>query len=105
LTSYPINIRYNFNKYKKGENKMSTLKHYGEEIKNKNFTPKQSAQSFVMEEIKGWINEFNIQQGIDNVHEKKFVQALAKLHNKISNDFNKSGDSMPVELDEIKIAR
>ena len=77
---------------------------YGKLIKEDNYTPKQASQSFVMEEIKGWVEEYK-RQGIENQHEKKFVVALAKLHNKISNDFNKSGDSMPIEIDEIKVDR
>lgn len=101
LTSYPIDIRYNFNKYKIGEDKMN-MQVYGKLIKEDNYTPKQASQSFVMEEIKGWVEEYK-RQGIENQHEKKFVVALAKLHNKISNDFNKNGDSMPIEIDEIKI--
>jgi len=77
---------------------------YAKLIKEDNYTPKQASQSFVMEEIKGWVEEYKM-QGIQNQHEKRFVIALAKLHNKISNDFNKNGDSMPIEIDEIKIAR
>ena len=37
---------------------MSSLKNYGELIKNKEITPKQSAQAFVMDEIKGLVEEF-----------------------------------------------
>ena len=79
---------------------MSSLKNYGEYIKDKEFTPKQAAQSFVMEEIKGWVEEFKGQ--LDTASEKRFVVALAKLHNQISDSFNKAGDSMPIEVDEIK---
>ena len=79
---------------------MSSLKNYGEYIKKKEFTPKQAAQSFVMEEIKGWVEEFKGQ--LDTASEKRFVVALAKLHNQISDSFNKAGDSMPIEVDEIK---
>jgi|TARA_R100000093_G_scaffold27834_1_gene15428 hypothetical protein len=76
---------------------------YGIEISRKNFAPQQAAQAFVMQEIKGWVDEFNKMQGIDNIFEKKFVVALAKLHNKISHSFNKNGSSEPIELDEIVI--
>ncbi len=79
---------------------MSALKQYGEYIKSKDYTPKQAAQSFVMDEIKGWVEEFKDQ--LDNASEKRFVVALAKLHNEISDSFNKSGDSTPIEVDEIK---
>lgn len=81
-----------------------SIKQYGEMIKAKEITPKQSAQSFVMAEIQGWVEEYKM-QGIDNESEKKFVVALAKLHNKISESFNKNGDSMPIEIDEIKIEK
>ena len=79
---------------------MSSLKNYGEYIKSKEFTPKQAAQSFVMDEIKGWVEEFKGQ--LDTASEKRFVVALANLHNQISHSFNKAGDSMPIEVDEIK---
>ena len=79
---------------------MSSLKNYGELIKNKEITPKQSAQAFVMDEIKGWVEEFKGQ--LDTASEKRFVVALANLHNQISNSFNKAGDSTPIEVDEIK---
>jgi len=78
-------------------------KEYGMAIFHKNFTPQQAAQAFVMQEIKGWVDEFNKMQGIDNLFEKKFVVALAKLHNEISHSFNKNGSSEPIELDEIII--
>ena len=33
----------------------------------------------------------------------KFVIAMAKIHNKLSDSFNKAGDSMPIEISDIKI--
>ena len=80
------------------------MKIYGEEIKKGTYKPKQAAQSFVMEEIKGWVEEYK-REGIGNAHEKRFLVALAKLHNKISYDFNKHGDSMPIEIEDIKIEK
>ena len=47
---------------------------YGIEISRKNFAPQQAAQAFIMQEIKGWVDEFN-----------------------------KNGSSEPIELDEIVI--
>lgn len=77
---------------------MDTLKMYGEDIKTKQSTPKDSAQAFVMEEIKGYVREFLTEH--PNVHERSFIVALAKLHNNIGKKFN--GDWMPIDIDEMK---
>lgn len=78
------------------------IKHYAKMIKKKEMTPKQAAQSYVMAEISGQVVEWQM-EGIENASEKKFVIALAKIHNKLSDSFNKSGDSMPIEISDIKI--
>ena len=78
------------------------IKHYAKFIKQKEMTPKQAAQSYVMEEIRAQIEEWS-REGIENASEKKFVVALAKIHNKLSDSFNKDGDSMPIEISDIKI--
>ena len=78
------------------------IKHYSKMIKQKEMTPKQAAQSYVMEEIRAQVEEWS-REGIENASEKKFVIALAKIHNKLSDSFNKGGDSMPIEISEIKI--
>tara|TARA_A100001515_G_scaffold124662_1_gene108984 strand:+ start:512 stop:772 length:261 start_codon:yes stop_codon:yes gene_type:complete len=78
------------------------IKHYAKFIKQKEMTPKQAAQSYVMEEIRAQIEEWS-REGIENASEKKFVVALAKIHNKLSDSFNKAGDSMPIEISDIKI--
>ena len=78
------------------------IKHYAKFIKQKEMTPKQAAQSYVMEEIRAQIEEWS-REGIENASEKKFVVALAKIHNKLSDSFNKGGDSMPIEISDIKI--
>ena len=75
---------------------------YGKLIKEDNYTPKQASQSFVMEEIKGWVEEWK-KEGIKNADEKNFIIAVSKIHNQLSDSFNKSGDSMPIEIDEIKV--
>tara|TARA_R100001460_G_scaffold98856_2_gene141844 strand:- start:174 stop:398 length:225 start_codon:yes stop_codon:yes gene_type:complete len=74
---------------------MDMLKMYGEDIKSRQSTPKDSAQAFVMEEIKGYVKEFTSQH--PNVNEKKFILALARLHNNIGKKF--SGDWMPIEIE------
>jgi hypothetical protein len=81
---------------------MSTLKHYAKMIKDKEMTPKQASQSYVMSELFNQVEEWK-NEGIDNANEKKFIIAVAKIHNQLSESFNKNGDSMPVEIDEIKI--
>lgn len=78
------------------------IKHYAKMIKQKEMTPKQAAQSYVMEEIRAQVEEWS-REGIENASEKKFVIALAKIHNKLSDSFNKAGDSMPIEISDIKI--
>ena len=78
------------------------IKHYAQMIKDKEMTPKQAGQSFVMEEIRSQVEEWK-REGIENASEKKFVIAIAKIHNQLSYSFNKNGDSMPIEIDEIKI--
>ena len=78
------------------------IKHYAQMIKDKEMTPKQAAQSYVMEEIRSQVEEWK-REGIENASEKKFVVAIAKIHNQLSDSFNKNGDSMPIEIDEIKI--
>ena len=78
------------------------IKHYAKFIKQKEMTPKQADQSYVMEEIRAQIEEWS-REGIENASEKKFVVALAKIHNKLSDSFNKNGDSMPIEISDIKI--
>ena len=80
------------------------ITHYAQMIKNKEMTPKQAGQSFVMEEIKAQVEEWK-REGIDNASQKKFIVALAKIHNQLSYSFNKNGDSMPIEIDEIKITK
>jgi|TARA_X000001388_G_C2156683_1_gene94567 hypothetical protein len=78
------------------------IKHYAQMVKDKEMTPKQASQSFVMEEIRSQVEEWK-REGIENASEKKFVVAIAKIHNQLSDSFNKNGDSMPIEIDEIKI--
>ena len=78
------------------------IKTYARLIKKKEFTPKQAAQSYVMEEIRAQVEEWS-REGIENASEKQFVIALAKIHNKLSDSFNKGGDSMPIEISSIKI--
>ena len=83
---------------------MSTLKHYTQMIKDKEMTPKQAGQSYVMSEIWGQVEEWK-KEGIENADEKNFIIAVSKIHNQLSDSFNKNGDSMPIEIDEIKIDR
>ena len=71
-------------------------------IKEKEMTPKKAGKSFVMEEIRSQVEEWK-REGIENASEKKFVVAIAKIHNQLSDSFNKNGDSMPIEIDQIKI--
>ena len=78
------------------------IKYYAKTIKQKEMTPKQAAQSYVMQEIRAQVEEWS-REGIENASEKKFVIALAKIHNKLSDSFNKAGDSMPIEISDIKI--
>ena len=59
------------------------IKHYAQMIKNKDMTPKQAGQSFVMEEIRSQVEEWK-REGIDNASQKRFVVALAKIHNQLS---------------------
>ena len=80
------------------------ITHYAQMIKNKEMTPKQAGQSFVMEEIRSQVEVWK-REGIDNASQKRFVVALAKIHNQLSYSFNKNGDSMPIEIDEIKITK
>ena len=78
------------------------IKYYAKTIKQKEMTPKQAAQSYVMQEIRAQVEEWQM-EGIENASEKKFVIAIAKIHNKLSDSFNKAGDSMPIEISNIKI--
>ena len=78
------------------------IEHYAKHIKDKEMTPKQAAPSYVMEEIRAQVEEWK-RYGIENASEKKFVVAIAKIHNQLSDSFNKNGDSMPIEIDGIKI--
>ena len=78
------------------------IKYYEKTIKQKEMTPKQAAQSYVMQEIRAQVEEWQM-EGIENASEKKFVIAIAKIHNKLSDSFNKAGDSMPIEISDIKI--
>jgi len=78
------------------------IKYYAKTIKQKEMTPKQAAQSYVMQEIRAQVEEWQM-EGIENASEKKFVIAIAKIHNKLSDSFNKAGDSMPIEISDIKI--
>ena len=78
------------------------IKHYAKMIKDKEMTPKQAAQSYVMQLLWNDVEEWK-QQGIDNTSEKKFVVAVSQIHNQQSHSFNKNGDSIPIEIDQIKI--
>ena len=80
------------------------IKHYAQMIKDKEMTPKQASQSFVMEQIRSQVEEWK-REGIENASEKKFVIALAKIHNQLSDSFNKNGDSMPIEIETIQIEK
>lgn len=78
------------------------IEQYAKLIKDKEMTPKQAGQSFVMQEIWAQVETYK-REGIANASEKKFVIALAKIHNQLSDSFNKNGDSMPIEIDTIQI--
>ena len=74
---------------------MDILQDYGNDIKKGESTPTEAALVYVMEEIRRAGSRFS--DGTTNVHEKKFVLALAKLHNKIGKKFK--GDWYPMDVD------
>jgi len=77
---------------------MNILKQYADDIKNGEATATQSAQAFVIEELRKAVAEFS--KDISNHVEKDFVIALAKMHNQIGGQFD--GDYMPIDLVELR---
>lgn len=74
---------------------MDILQDYGNDIKRGESTPTEAALVYVMEEIRRAGARFSDET--TNVHEKKFVLALAKLHNQIGKKFK--GDWHPMDVD------
>ena len=74
---------------------MDILQDYGNDIKRGESTPTEAALVYVMEEIRRAGSRFSDET--TNVHEKKFVLALAKLHNQIGKKFK--GDWHPMDVD------
>jgi len=79
------------------------IQQYAKMIKDKEMTPKQAGMSYVMQEIWGQVEEWK-QQGIDNASEKKFVIALAKIHNQLADRFvAMGGDTVHIDIETIQI--
>jgi len=79
------------------------IQHYAKMIKDKEMTPKQASQSFVMEEIRSQVEEWK-REGIENASEKKFVIALAKIHNQLADRFvAMGGDTVHIDIETIQI--
>tara|TARA_E500000318_G_scaffold33215_1_gene32807 strand:+ start:148 stop:414 length:267 start_codon:yes stop_codon:yes gene_type:complete len=74
---------------------MDILQEYGNDIKRGEATPTEAALMYVMEEVRRAGSRFSDET--TNVHEKKFVLALAKLHNQIGKKFK--GDWHPMDID------
>ena len=74
---------------------MDILQDYGNDIKRGESTPTEAALVYVMEEIRRAGARFSHEHLLS--HQKKFVLALAKLHNQIGKKFK--GDWHPMDVD------